>query len=175
MCVNYFAKKHGIHFDKKKGNARIGQGEVNGVLVTVARPQTFMNASGKSVNSLLKMLKINSDDLIVIHDDLDLPLGRVRIRKGGSSGGHKGVQSIIGDTGSAEFIRVRIGIGRPDTNKSGEDNEDGVINYVLGSFSVDENFIIEKIIPWVNEAIECLIFDGLVSAMDRFNSIHFES
>jgi peptidyl-tRNA hydrolase, PTH1 family len=170
MCVNYFARKHDIRFDKKRGNARIGEGEIDGIAVIVARPQTFMNNSGKSVNALIRKLKINSDDIIVIHDDLDLPLGRIRIRVGGSSGGHKGIESIIGETGTAEFVRIKIGIGRPDEKNSGDEGKQNIISYVLGGFSANEHLIIKMVVTKVSEAIECLTISGLVPAMDRFNS-----
>ena len=113
MCVNYFAKQHRISLDKKKGNARIGTGEINGEDVVLARPQTFMNASGDAVCYLVERFKINPDNLIVIHDDIDLPLGRIRIRQGGSAGGHNGIKSIIGCLETQDFIRVKIGIGQP--------------------------------------------------------------
>ena len=95
MCLNYFARTQGIQFDKKQGKARIGTGEVAGNKVVLARPQTYMNQSGQSVSRLVKKFNISLDDLLVIHDDLDLPLGKIRIRQGGSSGGHKGIESII--------------------------------------------------------------------------------
>ena len=95
VCLNHFAKTQGIRFDKKQGKARIGIGEVAGSKVVLARPQTYMNLSGQSVSRLIKKFNINLDDLLVIHDDLDLPLGKIRIRYGSSSGGHKGIDSII--------------------------------------------------------------------------------
>ncbi|MBM4448748.1 MAG: aminoacyl-tRNA hydrolase, partial [Chloroflexi bacterium] len=95
MCLSRFARKHGIRFTHKKSQARIGQGEVAGTRLILARPQTMMNLSGNSVGRLVKRYKINPEDLIVIHDDLDLPLGKIRIRQGGRSAGHKGIESII--------------------------------------------------------------------------------
>ena len=86
MCLRHFARAHGIRFDKKQGRARTGTGEVAGGKVILARPQTYMNQSGQSVSRLVKKFNINPDDLLIIHDDLDLPLGKIRIRQGGSSG-----------------------------------------------------------------------------------------
>jgi peptidyl-tRNA hydrolase, PTH1 family len=169
MCVNHFAKLHNIQFSKKKENARVAEGIINDEPVIVAKPQTFMNTSGKAVNALLSRLKLNADDLIVVHDDLDLPIGRIRIRKGGSSGGHKGIQSIISDIGTADFIRIRIGIGRPDDNEDRQDHEQ-VIDYVLSGFSPFERMVIEKTIVRVNEALVSLLQSGLVPTMNTFNS-----
>ena len=113
MCLNHFAKRQGSGFDKKQGKARIGLGEVAGSKGVVAKPQTYMNRSGQSVSLLVKKFNVSLDNLIIIHDDLDLPLGKIRIRQGGSSGGHKGVNSIITELGSQNFIRILVGVGRP--------------------------------------------------------------
>jgi PTH1 family peptidyl-tRNA hydrolase len=111
--LRHLARGQGIRFNKKKGLARIGGGEIAGQNVVLARPQTYMNLSGLSVSRLMKVFNTGLDDLIVIHDDIDLPLGTIRIRRGGNSGGQKGVESIIAELGNREFTRVRIGIGRP--------------------------------------------------------------
>src|SRR3989304_1879706 len=113
MCVNHFARTNHIWFDKKQGKARIGSGQVAGYEVVVARPQTYMNQSGEAVSRLVKKFNISLAALLVIHDDLDLPLGKLRIRPDGSSAGHKGVESIIRELGSHDFLRIRVGIGRP--------------------------------------------------------------
>jgi len=139
MCLNHFARTQGIRFDKKQGKARIGTGEVAGYKVVVAKPQTYMNLSGQSVSLLVRKFDINLNDLLVIHDDLDLPLGKIRIRSGGSSGGHKGIDSIINELGSQDFLRLRVGIGRPIKNEgSAEFSEDEIIAYVLSDFTPDE-------------------------------------
>ncbi|MFH1382885.1 MAG: aminoacyl-tRNA hydrolase [Chloroflexota bacterium] len=166
MCLNYFARRHGIKFDKKQGKARIGLGKINGEAVVLARPQTFMNLSGESVGLLARKYDISLDDLIVIHDDLDLPLGKIRIRRGGKSGGHKGVGSIIGELGSPDFTRIRVGISRPATDES---DETDIKDYVLGDFSREEKKIIDEVIPKVTEAILCLLTAGLTAAMNKFN------
>lgn len=166
IALNHFARSEGIKFDRKKSLARIGEGEVVGNKLILARPQTFMNNSGQSVSRLAKKFDIAPDDLIVIHDDLDLPLAKMRISFGSSSGGHKGINSIIQELGAKDFIRVRIGIGRP--NKP-EISEDDIINYVLSDFSPAERRAIDKIIPTAGEAILCLLTDGLTTAMNKFN------
>ena len=170
MCLSYFAKTQGIRFDKKQCKARIGTGEVAESRVIVARPQTYMNLSGQSVRLLVKKFDINLNDLTVIHDDLDLPLGKIRIRSGGGSAGHKGVNSIITELGSQDFIRIRVGISRPDIiGDSAEINETDIIAYVLSDFAPEEKQAITKVIPRVSEAIYCLLSEGLTSAMNKYN------
>jgi len=166
ICLNYFARKQGIRFDKKQGKARIGIGEVAGGKVVVARPQTYMNLSGQSVNLLIRKFNVNLDDLLVIHDDIDLPLGKIRIRQGGSSGGHKGIESIISWLESQDFLRIRVGIGRPDTT---EPSEADIITYVLSDFTPEEKQTLTDVIPRVSEAIYCLLTEGLVAAMNKYN------
>ncbi len=170
MCLNRFARKHGIHFAHKRGQARVGEGEAAGTRLILARPQTMMNLSGRSVSLLVKRYKISPEDLIIIHDDLDLPTGKIRIRQGGSSAGHKGIESIIACLGDTDFIRIRVGIGRPDlTSGAATDRDAGVINHVLGDFDAGENKIIAEVTSKVDEAILCLISEGPTAAMNRYN------
>jgi len=170
MCLNRFARKHGIRLAHKKAQARVGEGEVAGTELVLARPQTMMNLSGQSVSRLVKRLNISPEDLIIIHDDLDLPLGKVRIRQGGRPGGHKGIESIIGDLENADFIRVRVGISRPDYADSASTDKDAeVINHVLSDFDASENKIVAEVMNKVNEAILCLISESLTAAMNRYN------
>ena len=170
ICLRHFAKTHSIRLDKKQGQARTGTGEVAGSKVVLARPQTYVNLSGQSVSRLVKKFNINLDDLLVIHDDLDLPLGRVRIRQGGSSGGHKGIDSIIADLGSQDFVRIRIGIGRPtEVEGNTQAKEAEIIAYVLSDFTPEEKRAINKVIPRVSEAIYYLLTEGLTAAMNKYN------
>jgi PTH1 family peptidyl-tRNA hydrolase len=166
MALNHFARVQGIKFDKKKGLARIGKGKAGGSELLLARPQTFMNDSGRSVSRLVERFEIDHNDLIVIHDDLDLPLAKIRLSHGSSSGGHKGINSIIQETGTRDFIRVRIGIGRPNKALSSEED---VINYVLSDFTPHEKRAIAEILPKVDETIICLLKEGLTPAMNKFN------
>ena len=170
MCLNHFAKTQGIHFDKKQGLARTGVGEAAGSELTVARPQTHMNLSGQSVSRLVKKFKISLDDLIVIHDDLDLPLGKIRITQGSSSGGHKGVDSIITHLGSPDFLRIRVGIGRPPiVESSAKDKEAEIIGYVLSDFTSEEKKTMTQVISKVSDAILCLLSEGVTTAMNKYN------
>ncbi len=170
MCINRFARKHGIRFARKQGQARVGEGEVAGTKLILARPQTMMNLSGRSVSLLVKRSKISPEDLIIIHDDLDLPTGKIRIRQGGRSAGHKGIESIIACLGDTDFIHVRVGIGRPDLmGGAATDRDAEVINHVLSDFDAGENKIIAEVTNKVGEAILCLINESLTAAMNRYN------
>lgn len=170
MCVRHIAGEHRIAFDRKQGHARTGLGTIAGKKVVLARPQTYMNSSGDSVHRLVANLKIAPSDLIVIHDDLDLPVGKIRIRYGRSSGGHKGIDSIIANLGTRDFYRIRVGIGRPDIpDDSPADKEAAVIEYVLSNFTREEQKVIDAAIPEVDKAIVCLFTEGLEAAMNRYN------
>ncbi len=169
ICLNHFARKQAIRFDRKQGKARIGSGEVAGEAVILAKPQTYMNLSGESVSRLVRKFGVSLANLLVVHDDLDLPLGKIRIRQGGSSGGHKGVESIITILGSADFPRLRIGIGRPGTDSHSQYGEDEIISYVLSSFAPQEKEIVARTIPVVSDALLSLISEGIDTAMNKYN------
>ena len=170
MCVTHLAKKQRITFDRKQGHARTGIGNIAGYKTVLARPQTYMNSSGESVHVLMKKLDVSPADLIVIHDELDLPTGKIRLRLGGSSGGHKGIDSIISHIGTRDFHRVRVGIGRPESDgKSEAAKEDAVIAYVLSDFTSDERKLIDTAIPQVCEAVIDLLTEGLTAAMNKYN------
>jgi PTH1 family peptidyl-tRNA hydrolase len=170
MCVSHLARAQGIRFDRKQGHARTGIGNIAGNRVVLARPQTYMNASGESVSALARKLNITPADLIVIHDDIDLPPGKIRLRLDGGSGGHKGIDSITARLGSREFYRIRVGVGRPDiAGDSAAAKEEAVIAYVLADFTPEEKKMIDKIMPDVSQAIACLLTEGLAAAMNKFN------
>ena len=175
MCLSHFAKKYNIKFDRRQSQARVGGGEVGACRVVLAKPQTFMNNSGQSVALLVKRFGTDLDGLVVIHDDLDLELGRIRLREGSSSGGHKGINSIIDHLGSRDFVRLRVGIGRPGLFEGRQEPvEDEIINYVLGDFTSEEKKVIEETIPRVGEALFCLLAEGLTAAMNRYNQLLIE-
>ena len=170
MCLNHFARTQGIQFDRKQGLARTGTGKIQGTDAVLARPQTYMNSSGQSVSRLVDKFDIDLDDLLVIHDDLDLPLGKIRIRHGGGSGGHKGIESIITELGSQEFPRLRVGIGRPPvTGGSAETDDTDIIAYVLSDFTTAEKQAITGIIPGVSEVTLYLLTEGLIATMNKYN------
>jgi len=134
----------------------------------LARPGTFMNLSGKSVACLVRRHKIPLSDLLVIYDDLDLPPGKIRLRQSGSSGGHKGINSIISTLGSEDFPRIRVGIGRPQVEGQSL-SEDAIVGYVLSDFSRQEEAMIKPVIATVAEAIDCFLTQGITVAMNKFN------
>jgi len=140
-----------------------GRGRVARADVILAKPQTFMNLSGEAVQRLLHFFKIPPQDLIVLQDDLDLPWGKIRIRLLGSSGGHRGVQSIQDAIGSGEFVRFKIGIGRPALPKQEP------ADYVLDPFEEGEKKEIKTILKRGREAIEVLLSRGPQEAMNRYH------
>jgi PTH1 family peptidyl-tRNA hydrolase len=167
-CLNYFARLHSIRFDHRQCRARIGTGKVRGEKLLLAKPGTFMNLSGNSVAGLVRKHHIPLSDLLVIYDDLDLSLGKIRLRQSGGSGGHKGMNSIISALGSEDFPRIRVGIGRPQAEEQSI-SEDAVVNYVLSDFSSQEEAIIKPVIVKVAEAIDYFLNQGIEAAMSKFN------
>jgi PTH1 family peptidyl-tRNA hydrolase len=168
QCLNYFARLHSIHFYHRQCQARVGIGKISGEKLVLARPGTFVNLSGKSVACLVHRHNIPLSDLLVIYDDLDLPLGKIRLRQTGSSGGHKGMNSIIAALGTEDFPRIRVGIGRPQTERQSL-SEDAIVDYVLSDFSRQEEAIIKPVIVRVSEAIDCFLTRGIEAAMNKFN------
>ncbi len=167
-CLNYFARLHSIRFDHRQCRARVGTSEVRGEKVLLAKPRTFVNLSGKTVAGLVHKHDIPLSDLLIIYDDLDLPLGKIRLRQSGSSGGHKGMNSIISTLGSEVFPRIRVGIGHPQMEEQSI-NEDAIVNYVLSDFSPQEEAIMKPVIVKVAEAIDCFLSRGIEAAMSKFN------
>ena len=168
QCLNYFARLHSIRFDRRQCQAKVGLAEVRGEKLLLAKPGTFVNLSGKSVAGLVHKHDIPVSDLLVIYDDLDLPLGKIRLRQSGGSGGHKGMNSIIAALGSEGFPRIRVGIGRPQAEEQSL-SEDAIINYVLSDFSPQEEALIKPVIAKVSEAIDYFLTEGIEAAMNKFN------
>jgi PTH1 family peptidyl-tRNA hydrolase len=173
MCLDHFAHENNLSFTRSSNQAKIVEGRIAGHDIILAKPQTFMNNSGVSVGGLVRKFKVKFENMIIVHDDLDLPLGRIRIRMGGSSGGHNGINSIVQHIGNQEFVRVRVGIGRPNGQETGKNGEDDVINHVLGDFSSEEKAIMQEVIPCVSKVIQCLLETGLTEAMNKFNGTDF--
>ena len=167
MCVSHFAKERNWSFEKKEGLARTAHGRLDGEEIILARPQTFMNASGEAVKKLVIKYRIKPDDLIVVHDEMDLQLGNIRIRQGGSSAGHNGIESVIYEIGTPNFVRLRIGVGHPC--EAPNEGQKRVINHVLGDFQGEESSIIKKVIDEADHALVTLIRDGIERAMNQFN------
>lgn len=168
-CLNYFARLHFIRFDRRQCQARVGFGEVGEEKLLLAKPRTFVNLSGRAVGSLVHKYSISLSDLLIIYDDLDLPLGKIRLRRSGGSGGHNGIKSIVSTLGSENFPRIRVGIGRPQVEGLSNTDEDVIVSYVLGDFTPQEEKLIKPVIAGVAEAIDCFLAQGIEVAMSRFN------
>jgi len=168
-CIDYIADKFSIPIKKRLCKSDTGQGSIAGCEVLLIKPRTYVNLSGEAIACLLDKFCAKPVDLIVIHDDLDLPVGRIRLRLGGKSGGHRGIRSTIDCLGSPDFNRVRIGISRPGNRGSRYADEDEIVDYVLGDFPPEEADIVQTAVTNVAEAVECLLTDGLETAMTRFN------
>ncbi|OGP54127.1 MAG: aminoacyl-tRNA hydrolase [Deltaproteobacteria bacterium RBG_13_52_11] len=160
--VERFARVQGIQFKKRRWGAQIGEGRVGRQKVVVAKPLTYMNKSGVAVKKLIAELGVSLDHLVVVHDDLDLACGRIKIKKKGGHGGHKGVQSIIELLGSAGFLRVKVGIDKPRGHEEGAD-------YVLSPFTAEERALVKESVEQAVEAIEAIIVSGKDKAMNKYN------
>ena len=169
-CLNYFARLHSIRFDRRQCRSKVGIGKVRREKLLLAKPRTFVNLSGDTVACLVRKHDIPLSNLLIIYDDLDLPLGKIRLRQSGGSGGHKGMNSIISALGSEDFPRIRVGIGRPPPQAEEQSiSEDAVVNYVLSDFSPQEEAIIKPVIIKVAEAIDYFLIQGIEAAMSKFN------
>ncbi len=162
MTVDFLAEKNGIKINKIKHKALVGEGMISGQKVLLVKPQTYMNLSGNSVREILEYYKVAAQDMIVVYDDVDIEMGRLRIRKRGSAGSHNGMRSIIYDIKSDEFPRVRVGIG-------GE-RKAGLADYVLGGFRKEEITVMEKAVVRAADAIERMLAKGIDDAMNEFNA-----
>ena len=169
-CINHLAKLHSIEVKRRQCHSQIGIGNIADVKVLLAKPMTFVNQSGEAVGCLLRRYDVTPSDLIVIYDDLDLPLGKLRLRPDGSAGGHKGMNSIISAMGSEDFPRIKVGIGRP-TKEDGTviTDEEFIVSYVLSDFTPREDDIIKSSIAQVARAIQSILADGITPAMNKFN------
>jgi len=161
-CLERLAAAHDLPFDRRQKRARVALGTIRGRRVILAKPQTFMNESGRAVAPLAHFYKVPLERLLVVYDDLDLPLGTIRLRPEGGSGGHKGMRSIIEHLGSQDFPRLRIGIGRPPGRMD-------PAAYVLQDFSAEEKPLVEEVLERVVAAIETWLREGIEAAMGRYN------
>ena len=164
MLIDKLANDERIVVKRRECNSLVGQGEVEGVKTKLAKPQTFMNLSGEAVSCLLRRIETDEPvkQLVVISDDLALPLGKIRIRERGSAGGHNGLKSIIADIGTDEFVRVRIGI-QPEHPVS------DAKRFVLDSFARSEWPVVEEVLEMGASALRVIIRDGALKAMQQFN------
>lgn len=152
LVADNLADKHQIDLNRHKYRCQYGDGEICGVRVMVAKPMTYMNESGKSVKAILSALKIDPNRVIVIHDDIDLPLGKIKQKNKGGDGGQLGLRSIAGSLQTREFHRVRVGIGRPE-------DRDDIVDYVLSSFQEEEMQLLNEVIEQAVRAIEATLLE----------------
>lgn len=161
-AIDYIAEKEGININTGKHKALVGSGYIDGVKVLLVKPQTFMNLSGESLRPIMDFYKLEPEDFLVIFDDIDLDVGRIRIRRKGSAGGHNGIKSIISHLGSMEFPRIKIGVGE---KPPGYDLAD----YVLGHFSKADQEILQERFEDVYDAVKLIVGDDITEAMNRHN------
>lgn len=158
--VDELARRHGIRVDQRKHRAVYGVGEVRGTVVVIAKPMTFMNLSGQAVAPLARSYGLGPDRVLVVSDDLDLEVGRVRMKPKGGAGGHNGHKSIIAALGTQEYPRLKIGVGKGSE----------AVEHVLGGFRPDERAAIDAAIVQAADGVETLLTEGLDIAISRTNS-----
>lgn len=161
-AVTAVSDKYDIPFNRKECKSITGHGFIAGEKVILAQPQTYMNLSGEAVRALIDFYKCTSEDVIILYDDVDLDVGRIRIRKRGSAGGHNGIKSIIAHLGTETFDRIKIGVG---AKSEGWD----MVDHVLGRFSKEELPLMRDAVSRAADAVEEIISAGADSAMNRFN------
>ena len=155
--------KYNIPLTGKEHKAICGKGMIGGEKVILAQPQTFMNLSGECVRSLVDYYKLESEDIIIAYDDIDLEVGQLRIRSKGSAGGHNGIKNIISHLGTNEFPRVKVGVG-------GKPEGGDLVRHVLGRFSREDEKMIGEVLDVAVEAVETILSDGVEAAMNRYNA-----
>ncbi len=162
LVVDELGKRVGIDIQKSKFQSLYGEGFLEGNKILLLKPQTYMNRSGGAVSSASDFYKIPSENIIVIHDEMDISLGRIMIKPGGGSAGNNGIKSIISSLGSKDFIRIRIGIGKPNAKSDG-------VNHVLSNFNKSESAMVEESIQTAADAVLEIMNNGLEKAMTKYN------
>ena len=162
MLVDALAEELGLDAWREKFNALVAEGRIGAEKVLLVKPLTYMNESGRALAPLLDWYKLAPEELIVVHDDMDIAVGTIRLRRKGSAGGHNGIKSLLAHIGSQEFSRVRIGIGRPLPGWT-------VVRHVLAPFSAEDGPKVHEAIAYLLPAVECIVTDGIDMAMNRYN------
>ena len=162
LVVDRLAQAHQIPLDRRKFKAVLGLGRMGALPVILVKPAAFMNQSGPAVRDLARFFSLGTQDIVVIHDDIDLVFGKIKIKQKGGDGGHNGVRSLIEALGSSVFTRLRIGIGRPPTQQQTRD-------YVLGRFDAEQETLLEDVVSRAQGAVETILVNGLTEAMNRFS------
>jgi PTH1 family peptidyl-tRNA hydrolase len=162
IAVDELGRRIGINVIQEKHHALIGKGRIDSHEIVLAKPQTYMNESGRAVGALLRDSYLSAGELIVLHDELDLPTGTVRVKTGGGHGGHNGLRSIIEHIGTADFVRIRIGIGRPAPGMDAAD-------YVLSACAAEERQAAQEAVGKAVDAVMTVVSQGIAKAMNLFN------
>ena len=163
MVVDEVAQAFSILLERKKFDVFFGRGDIDDMETILAKPMAFMNRSGPPVQKLAKYFRISCENMLVVHDDIDLAFGRLKIKEKGGDGGHKGLRSLIDVFGGGDFGRVRIGIGRSE-------REISVTDHVLGRFNSDEKAVMKQIITNAKNAVFTILCEGIEEGMKRFNN-----
>lgn len=165
MVVDRLAGAVGVALGQSRFQGRFGQGDIGKTRLLLLEPQTYMNVSGEAVSAAARFYKVEPNDLLVVHDELDLPFGRLQLKKGGGTGGHNGLESIVEQLGTPDFARLRFGIGKP----AGPNAKERVVGHVLHDFSAEER---EPLGPLLERAVDMArawVSLGLAEAMNRHN------
>ncbi len=160
--VHRLADRHGVDVKDKRFKARLGKGHIAGESTLLACPQTWMNLVGDSVGPMVGFYKLAHEDVVVIHDDLDLPFGVVKVKDGGGHGGHNGLRDLVKKMGGPDFSRVRVGVGRPDGPMDPAD-------WVLARWTPDQSASVPAIVDAAADCVESVLKDGVREAMNRHN------
>ncbi len=160
--VDVLAERHRLPEPQRMMQAILGRGKIGGAEVIVVKPMTFMNESGRAVARICMHYELTPSDLLIVCDDINLDLGMLRLRRSGSAGGQKGIESIIDYLGTEEFPRLRLGLGRLDTDRDAK-------AFVLSPFEPEEEATADEMTRHAAEAVECILAEGLETAMNRFN------
>jgi PTH1 family peptidyl-tRNA hydrolase len=168
LAVDRIAEDCGVMLSNRRGRALTGRAKLAGQDVLLAKPETFMNLSGLSVAALIQEFEISPEDIIVLYDELALPLGMIRIRERGSANGHNGVKSISGVLGTEEWLRIRIGVGK-STLADGREIKAGGKDYLLSPMRKQELAVLDEVLDRAKSAVEMVLTKGVAAAMNEFN------
>ncbi|MCY6485706.1 aminoacyl-tRNA hydrolase [Clostridium aestuarii] len=164
--IDLLSKRYNIDMNRKQFKGMYGSGNIAGKKVVFLKPLTYMNLSGESVKEVIDFYKIPNDNILIMYDDISLDIGRIRIRKKGSAGGHNGIKNIIAHLGSDVFPRVKIGVGQPIT--------ENLVSHVLGKFSQEDRQKLDQTFEVLEKTVETVIEEGVDEAMNRFNGFKAE-
>ncbi len=159
-AIDYMSKKYNIDVNRTKFKGVFGEGFINNKKVVLLKPSTYMNLSGQSIREAINFYKLESEEVLVIYDDVSLEVGKIRIREKGSAGGHNGIKSIISNMSTDIFPRIKIGVGQPKGD---------LVSHVLGRFSQEEIQDLNEVIEASSQAVEIIIKDGTKEAMNKLN------